>query len=228
MLVQARMGSTRLPGKTLMEIGGKPLIWYVVKRLEQIKGVDQIVILTSRRKIDDVLVQWCKNNGISVFRGSEENVLERYFEAAQHYGADCIIRATGDNPFVDFASAGSLVKKHLEKKADYSSNKSEVGSTLPDGLGIEIFSYEALKVSLDKSSEPHHFEHVNEYILENKKLFRLYEDQTAGGEKDYSGVRLTVDTEEDFKKANYIITHPDYRIDGSFEDLLDVEKTYLN
>lgn len=224
--VQARMGSTRLPGKTLKPIKGHPLIWYVIERLKQMTNIDDVIILTSEKEVDDELVDWCDDHEVGVFRGSEDNVLERYYEAAKFYDAENIIRATGDNPFVLPLFAEKLLNNHLKKDADYSSNKSEVGATLPDGLGVEIFSFEALKRSAEKSDLPHHFEHVNEYILENKCLFNIYEDKSAGGCTDHSHIRLTVDTPADFRKAAYMIGHKDFRMDFSLEELLDVEKTY--
>jgi len=226
--IQARMGSKRLPGKTLKNLTGKPMIWHVIERLNLVLGIEKVVVLTSNLPADDVLAQWCKKNDVECFRGSEENVLQRYFDAAQQYSADNILRATGDNPFVDYRAASQLMKAHSELGAEYSSNKSEIFSTLPDGLGVEIFSFSALKRSVEMSTQPHHFEHVNEYILENRKQFRIYKDSMAGGLHENSDIRLTVDTLEDFKKAEFITSSNFYNIEVTLKELLKLEADYIN
>jgi len=218
--LQARMGSSRLSGKTLKLINNKPLIFYVIERLKLIE--EEIVVLTSNLKKDDILEKWCLENGIKCFRGSENNVLERYYKAALFYKADNIIRATGDNPLVEPYFANELLEKHINFKADYSSNKSEIGSNLPDGLGVEIFTFEALKISMEKSTEEHHFEHVDEYILENRNKFKIYKDCNAGGLIDKSNIRLTVDTLDDFKKVEKIIKNPKFKIDITYNELLGI------
>jgi len=219
--LQARMGSTRLAGKTLKILEGEPLIMQVIHRLKLIKNCT-IVLLTSDTLKDDVLENWCKDNDILCFRGSEDNVLERYYEASKYYKADNIIRATGDNPLVEPYFANELLEKHIALNADYSSNKSEVGSNLPDGLGIEIFSFNALKISMNKSTQEHHFEHVNEYILENRRDFKIYKDVNIGGLLDRSYLRLTVDTPEDFERVEKIFKDKKFSIDIEYTDLLEI------
>ena len=219
--LQARMGSSRLAGKTLKLLDDKPLIMQVINRLKLIKDC-KIVLLTSDTPKDDILEAWCKDNDILYFRGSEDNVLERYYEASKYYKADTILRATGDNPLVEPYFANELLKMYIELNADYSSNKSEVGSNLPDGLGIEIFSFNALKISMNKSTQEHHFEHVNEYILENRRDFKIYKDVNIGGLLDRSYLRLTVDTPEDFKRVEKIFKDKKFSIDIEYTDLLEI------
>ena len=219
--LQARMGSSRLPGKTLKILKDKPLIMYVIERLKLINDC-KIVVLTSDKSKDDILENWCNDNNILCFRGSENNVLERYYKAAQFYKADNIIRATGDNPLVDPYLANELLKKHIKYNADYSSNKSEIGSNLPDGLGVEIFIFEALKISMEKSTQEHHFEHVNEYILENKDKFKIYKDSNVAELIDKSHIRLTVDTPEDFKVVEKIFNNKYFSIDINYKDLMEI------
>ena len=220
--LQARMGSSRLPGKTLKILKDKPLIEYVVKRLS-ISEID-VVILTSNLKKDDILEKWCNDNNVKCFRGSEDNVLERYYEAAKFYQADNIIRATGDNPLVEPYFTKNLLKKHIEYNVDYSSNKSEIGSNLPDGLGVEIFTFEALENSIKYSTKSHHFEHVNEYILENKDKFKIYKACNCGGFIDKSNIRLTVDTKEDFEKMQNIFNLLEFDISIKYDKLLEIVK----
>jgi len=217
--LQARMGSSRLPGKTLKMLNGKELILRVIDRLNLIDDTE-IVLLTSDTNKDDVLEKWCIDNKIKCFRGSENNVLERYYNAAKFYNADNIIRATGDNPLVEPYFANDLLTKHIEFNADYSSNKSEIGSNLPDGLGIEIFTFNSLEESMKKSTLQYHFEHVNEFILENKNLFKIYKDSNAGGLIDKSYIRLTVDTLEDFTKVNKIFRSTKFYNEIPYQKLL--------
>ena len=219
--IQARMGSSRLPGKTLKILNGKPLIMHVIQRLRLVDNC-KIVLLTSDSVKDNELHSWCDKNDILCFRGSEENVLQRYFLAAKHYKADNIIRATGDNPLVDPYFAKRLLEKHTIYDADYSSNKSEIGSNLPDGLGVEIFTFNALKISLENSTSPHHFEHVNEYILENRSLFKVFKDSNVGGLIDHSDNRLTVDTNDDFLRTEDVFNHKNFTIDINYENLLEL------
>jgi len=219
--LQARMGSSRLPGKTLKLLDNVPLVKHVIDRLFLIENT-QVVLLTSVLQRDDILEEWCQQNDLLCFRGSEENVLERYYEAAKFYKADNILRATGDNPLVEPYFGNDLLLSHIKNDADYSSNKSEVGSNLPDGLGIEIFSFNALEVSMQKSTMPHHFEHVNEYILENREEFKIYKDCNAGGLIDKSQIRLTVDTIEDFERVEKIFTHQNFSIDIKYHELLEL------
>ena len=219
--LQARMGSSRLPGKTLKILNNKPLIMHVIDRLKLIDDC-KIVLVTSDKLKDDILENWCIENNILCFRGSEDNVLERYYLAAKYYNADNILRATGDNPLVEPYFANRLLNKHIKNEADYSSNKSEIGSNLPDGLGIEIFTFKALEVSMKESTQGHHFEHVNEYILENKDKFKIYKDSNAGGLLDKSSIRLTVDTPNDFNVVETIFQNKNFNIDINYKDLLKI------
>jgi len=221
--LQARMGSSRLPGKTLKTLKDKPLIMYVIERLKLINDC-KVVLLTSNKSKDDILEKWCNENNVLCFRGSEENVLERYYQASEFYKADNIIRATGDNPLVEPYLANELLKKHIEYKADYSSNKSEIGSNLPDGLGIEIFTFKALKISMEKSTQEHHFEHVNEYILENRDKFRIYKDANVAELIDKSNIRLTVDTPEDFEVVENIFNNKAFNININYKNLMEIVK----
>ena len=219
--LQARMGSSRLRGKTLKILKDKPLIAYAIERLQLIDDC-KIVLLTSTNSENDVIEDWCQKNSILCFRGDENNVLDRYYKAAKFYNADNILRATGDNPLVEPYFANRLLKRHIKYEADYSSNKSEVGSNLPDGLGVEIFTFDALERSAKESTQEHHFEHVNEYILENRDKFKIYKDVNVGTLYDCSNIRLTVDTQEDFKRVEEIFKNKDFCIDIDFNKLMEI------
>lgn len=220
--LQARLGSKRLPEKVLKYIGNRPMISYVVERLRLIEGVQDVVLLTSTMERDSELEAWCAKNEVACFRGSEENVLERYYQASLVHPADHYIRATGDNPLVDPYFAGLLLKKHIAGTYDYSSNKSEVNSHLPDGMGVEIFSRFCLGEAYRKSTDQHHFEHVNEYILENSHEFRINYLGLEDIIQNFSSVRLTVDTPEDFEKISRIILSEKYKSSAKLSDILKI------
>jgi len=200
-VIQARMGSTRLPGKVLMPLGGRSVLEQILHRLSFCRSDLVVVVATTTASRDDAVEEFCRARGVAVFRGSEENVLERYYRCALTYRFDQVVRLTGDNPFVDVEELDNLVALHLEQGADYSSSVAH----LPTGAGAEIFTFEALERSMRQASAPHHFEHVNEYILENRDLFAIAELEVPVGKR--SAARLTVDTEEDYRRACFIAAH---------------------
>lgn len=204
-LIQARMGSTRLPGKILMNILEKPILSHIIDRVQELDTKYLFVVITSNTKKDDIVEEYCKKNSILLYRGAEDDVLDRYYQAAKLFRLEHIVRLTGDNPLVDSSNLKKLLDEHLNDNADYSSNKSEVDSKMPIGAGAEIFSFSALERSWREGKKPHHREHVNEYILENRHLFRILRVDPVS---DYSEIclnlRLTVDTVDDFHAVEKI------------------------
>ncbi len=201
-ILQARMGSQRLPGKVLKNIGDKPLLAHIVSRVRQRAPHVGFVVATSTMSRDDVIAAFCESNKTDCFRGSEENVLERYVQCMETYGFTQVVRLTGDNPFPDIDEMNCLIDFHLKQDLQYSENL----SVLPEGVGMEIMSADALRESLEKSYLPKHFEHVDEYILDNLEQFRHGTCDTIP-DKYFHDVRLTVDTSEDLQCARYIVEH---------------------
>lgn len=199
-IIQARMGSSRLPGKVMMKIGPKTLLEHICFRLSYLVHDVTIVLATSRQEKDDVVEEYCIAQGWNCFRGSEDNVLERYIECARKYGFSHIVRLTGDNPFVDIEELDRLLILHQESHVEYSCSY----ECLPIGAGAEVFALRALERSYAKSSQPHHFEHVNEYILDNQNEFSICR-LNVPVVKNRPDIRLTVDTEEDYERACYIV-----------------------
>lgn len=199
-IIQARMGSLRLPGKILKDFEGKTLLGHIIYRLTYLKFPVKIVIATSNSKQDDRVEYFCRKEGILCFRGSEHNVLKRYYECAVTYGFQHVVRMTGDNPFCDIEELDKLIEYHLKMKNDFSENF----SVLPIGVGMEIISFRALKKSLDCANMAKHFEHADEYILDHLNEFR-HSTMTVQKGKNRPDVRLTVDTPEDYQKACFII-----------------------
>lgn len=199
-IIQARMGSSRLPGKVLKKIGPSTLLEHILFRLQYLNHFAQIVVATSSKSQDDVIEQFCRQKGVVCFRGSEANVLERYYICSTQQEFTRIIRLTGDNPFTDVAELDRLMLLHEKTGADYTHSFSQ----LPIGVGAEAFSYSALKQSYLQADLPHHLEHVNEYIYDHAAQFYIEELMVQPG-KNRPDIRLTVDTRDDYKKACYII-----------------------
>ena len=201
-IIQARMGSTRLPGKVLKQIGNKNLLEHILFRLIRLKNSVKVIIATSDLKKDDELEKFCKIHNITCFRGSEQHVLERYYLCAKENNFEHIVRLTGDNPFIDIEELDNLIDLHLHNKSDYSRSF----SSLPKGVGSEIFTFNALEISYKNGMKANHIEHVNEYIEENEELFKISELK-VNSEKNRPEISLTVDTEDDYLKACYIVNN---------------------
>lgn len=196
-ILQARMGSSRLPGKVLEDLNGKPLIKCIVERVALSDYLDRLVVATTHQEADDLLVAFCKNESIDYFRGSELDVLDRYYACAQEYGMDVIVRLTADNPFVDASIIDSAIEMFLQNgKLDYLGIRGRV----PLGLGVEVFSFAALERAWRESHDQECREHVTPYIYNNRDIFSV-EIVSGDDELDNSDIRLTVDTPEDLMTA---------------------------
>ena len=194
------MGSSRLPGKVLRPIGDLPLLGHILMRLELLIHPAIIVVATSDLPQDDKIEDYCKELNILCFRGSEEDVLDRYYSCAKKYKFDNIVRLTADNPFTDIEELDRLISLHIE--AANSFTHSFLG--LPVGVGAEIFTFSALQRSWKDGNDPHHREHVDEYLLEHPEIFKT-ECLKIPSLKFKPDLRLTVDTEGDWQKANWLV-----------------------
>jgi spore coat polysaccharide biosynthesis protein SpsF len=190
------MGSTRLPGKVLRPIGNELLLGHVVGRLKILKILATTVIATSTLAQDDVIVRWCAKENTKCFRGSEEDVLDRYFQCATRFGFAHIVRLTADNPFTDVVELERLIELHLAYGNDYTHSFGQ----MPIGVGAEIFSIAALKRSHAEGKASNHREHVNEYIQARRELFQIGTLEIPA-DKIAPHLRLTVDTAEDYVRA---------------------------
>jgi spore coat polysaccharide biosynthesis protein SpsF len=205
-VLQARLGSTRLPGKMLMEMAGQSLLWHNVERLRRVRNADALVVAIPVGEADEPLARHCLQQGWNVFRGSEEDVLDRYYNCALAFDFAHVVRATGDCPLVDPELTDALIELHLRERADYSSCKDEVGCRVPNGTGLEMFSYESLRRSYSEGLRANHREHINEYIVENPDSFRIAAFCEPAS-KRCPDLDLTVDTPEDFMFVESIIEH---------------------
>jgi spore coat polysaccharide biosynthesis protein SpsF len=203
-IIQARMGSKRLPGKILKKICTKSILDFILYffRNNSSSLIKEYVVATSVLKRDKKIIDWCKINKINYFRASEKNVLSRYFYCAKKYNIQNIIRLTADNPFVDFAELNKMIKIFEKKNYDYISNQ----SFLPKGMGCEIITFEALKKSFNKAKKLNQKEHINEYILENKKEFKI-KILKNNKKKMYSKLNFSIDTIRDYNYCSSIINN---------------------
>jgi spore coat polysaccharide biosynthesis protein SpsF len=202
-IVQARMGSTRLPGKVLMKLAGKPVLWHVITRLQHASLLDRICVATTRESEDDCIEELCRIWDIMVYRGSRDDVLLRYYECAKCIGmqqgkGDYIVRITADCPLVDPAIVDMLIKKAVSGHYDYVSNTDP--PTFPDGLDAEVFGFDALEIAVKKARLKSEREHVTPYIRKNKGFLKYNFTRTP----DLSNIRLTLDTCEDYKMITAI------------------------
>jgi spore coat polysaccharide biosynthesis protein SpsF len=195
-VIQARIGSTRLPGKVLRPIAGRPLLAHVTGRLEQLEHASQIVVATSTQDRDTAIVDWCRQAGVLCFCGSEDDVLDRYLRCAEQFGFTQVVRLTADNPFTDVAELDRLIELHLSGGFDYTHSF----GMMPLGVGAEILTLGALRRSHREGLAPHHREHVNEYVQEHPERFRTGVLDVPAA-KRCPELRLTVDTEEDWRRA---------------------------
>lgn len=202
-IIQARQGSTRLPGKVLMEVLDKPLLGYQIERVKRSKIIDEIVIATTNLKKDNAIENFCKKQNINCFRGSEEDVLNRYLSAAQMFFADVIIRLTADCPLIDPKIIDLVVKNFIgaNPPLDYLSNT--IKRTYPRGMDVEVFSMECLRLADEQAIKPGDREHVTSYIYHHPNLFKI---GCIESEIDYSNFRWTVDTQEDFELVSRVIS----------------------
>ena len=189
-ILQARLSSSRLPGKVLKSILGKPMLLHQIERLQYSKIIDKLVVATSDDASDDASEQMCLDNNIEVFRGSLNNVLDRYYQCAKQYNPDYIVRLTGDCPLADYQVVDGTIQYCLDEGLDYAVTSLK----FPDGLDAEIMTMSALEQAHQCATLPSELEHVSQYIQKNK-IFKIGRFKFN---RDLSHLRWTVDEPEDF------------------------------
>ena len=192
-IVQARMSSSRLPGKVLLPLAGKPVLAHVIERLQSCNSLDGLVLATSIKSEDGAIQQWCSANRVDCFRGSLNDVLDRYYQAATHYKADAIVRITADCPLIDPMIVDEVVEGFLAGNFDAYSLAGE----FPDGLDCQVFSYSAIERAWSEAKLPSEREHVGPYIEKtHPELFNI------GSLEKFSGLshhRWTLDEARDYE-----------------------------
>lgn len=194
-IIQARMGSSRLPKKVLADIEGKPMLWHIIKRVKQAKKVDKIIVATTNLKDEKKVIKVAKESNVDFFQGSENDVLDRYYQAAKKYGADVIVRVTGDCPVVDPSLMDSAI--NFFKKGNYDHvSTAYPRATFPDGLDLWVFKFSALKKAWEEAKLASEREHVTSYIWNHPELFKI---ASFENDKDLSFMRWTVDESKDLE-----------------------------
>jgi spore coat polysaccharide biosynthesis protein SpsF len=183
----------------MMDVAGKPLLYHFIYRLKHSKLIDKIVIATTIDEKDDVIAEFSENMGVLVFRGSEEDVLDRYYHAAKENKADIIVRVTADCPLIDPQVVDQAISIFVDNKLDYLSNSRE--PTFPHGQDVEVFSMEALEKAFKEAKLPSEREHVTPYIWKNTDTFKA---EQFRNEENLSHFRWTVDHEKDLELVREI------------------------
>jgi len=197
-IIQARMQSTRLPGKSVLPLAGKPLLYHVIKRAQAIQHITNVVVAIPDDEENNQLADIAQQCNANVFRGPLQNVLERYYLAYKQYNGSYIVRITADNPFTDSYFASVAVEEAIRTHADLCAIKN-----LPLGTGVEVIASTALEAAYMHSTKPYHFEHVTPYIKENPDIFKLHYFDVAFT-NPFPKLRLTVDTQQDYTLASAI------------------------
>ena len=199
-IVQARMTSTRLPGKVLKEVLEKPLLAYQLERLRRVQLADEIVLATTTNQTDDVLAVFAVAEEIRCFRGDEQDVLDRYYQAAVFAEADVIVRVTSDCPLIEPSIIDAVIQVYFKSPGvDYVSNA--LSRTYPRGLDVECFSFKALEIAWKNADKAYEREHVTPYLYQQPMFIK--EEVKADG--DYSQCRWTVDTQEDYELVRLLL-----------------------
>lgn len=216
-IIQARMGSTRLPGKVLMDLAGETVLARVVARVRRCRLVNQIVVATSLHPQDDAIVAECGRLGISAFRGSELDVLDRYYNAAQAANAEVIARITSDCPLLDPGVTDFTIQSFLDARPDYASNALE--RNYPRGLDTEVMTFAALSCAWQEARQPAQREHVTPFLYQHPERFNLL---AVKGDRDYSEYRWTLDTPEDLAFIRAVYSRLSANPHFSWHDVLHI------
>jgi spore coat polysaccharide biosynthesis protein SpsF len=216
-VIQARMGSSRLPQKVLKDLGGATVLDRVLNRLGRAELIQESVVATTTEPADDAIVEHCERTRRKVFRGAEQDVLDRYYQAARYMDADVVVRITSDCPVIDPEVTDTTIRAFLDRGADYASNVHV--RTYPRGLDTEVMTVQALERAWRESTKPYQREHVTPYIYENPGKFKLHGIEN---DTDYSPHRWTIDTPEDLRLLQTIYARFDGRDDFGWREVLEL------
>jgi len=201
-IIQARMGSKRLPGKVLMPIRGKPVLWHIANRLKFSKLIDRIIIATSGRENNKPISKMAEKYGFTCFEGSEEDLVDRFYQASVQFGADKVVRISADCPLIDPKITDSVIDFFIKNrdKYEYVSNARPFAS-YPHGLDVEVFSFRLLERLWKEIKDPFRREWFTTVIFENPKKYKVF---CIKNKKDLSQIKLTLDYPEDLELVKYI------------------------
>jgi spore coat polysaccharide biosynthesis protein SpsF len=206
------MCSTRLPGKAMMDIFGKPMLGRVIDRIKRCKSVSEVIVATTTESSDERIERYCAEQGIGCYRGSQDNVLDRYYKASKLHTADAIVRITSDCPLIDPVITDRVISAYVNNNQKYLGASNVIKRTFPRGLDTEVFSFNAIEYAWKNAKDKPHLEHVTKYLYENEKEKIL----SVENPRDYSSYRWTVDELDDLRFARSI-----------YEGLSDKEGLFL-
>lgn len=228
-IIQARMGSTRLPGKAMMKINNEPLLFYVIKQVKACKKISKIIIATTNLPEDNIIEEYGEKLNYDVFRGDPNDVLDRYYQCAKYFEQKTIVRITSDDPLIDPQIIENCLEKYETSDFDYVSNTISKNNNMwvpdlngyPYGIAVEVFNFNSLYLAWKNSKNPLEREHVSPYFIKNPNLFKL---SSIKNTKNLSHIRVTVDYSEDFEFIKSILTNFDKN------EIISIEKitSYLD
>lgn len=212
-VIQARMGSSRLPGKVMLSLNCIPVIRHVVRRTLSAQRVDVAVVATSKKNRDSIITRCASREGAKTFQGDENDVLGRMYRAATRQGADSVVRITADNPLLSPTAIDVAVRKLADSGVDYVSNK--IDRTFPSGLDVEVFTIDSFARVERQTEDPHHREHVTPYYRESGEFstLNLNSEEVFDEEfmRDRTDLRLTLDTPDDYKLFRTLYEEVSYK-----------------
>ena len=202
-IIQARMGSTRLPGKVMMNVEDqKPVLYFVIKQLQECKLIDKIIVATTTNEEDEEIVNYIKNLGIDCFRGNPKDVLDRYYQCAKEYSISSVVRIPSDKPLIDPEIVDKVISMFENNSYDYITNFLP-NPTFPSGTEVEIFSINALKKAWENAKLPSEKEHVTPYFSNHQDEFKITHIKNS---ENLSHLRWAVDKMEDLKLVRKIVS----------------------
>lgn len=218
-VIQARCGSKRFPNKVFADINGKPLLWHVVNRLSYASLIDDIIVATTINSNDDVIEMWCKDAGVKCFRGSEEDVLNRYYNASIAFPSDVIVRVTADDPFKEPTVIDRVISKLINEGMDLVTNN--YPPSFPEGLDCEAFTFHVLEDMEKNAHDCFEREHVTQYVYHNPDKFRI---GNVTSDIQLSSYRWTIDNQEDYEmvKAVYEKRQSDHNSILLMKEILEI------
>jgi spore coat polysaccharide biosynthesis protein SpsF len=216
-IIQARMGSTRLPGKVLMPFHGKSIIQWVVERVKNATRLEKVIVSIPDTSDNDILESHLKASNYVIFRGSEDDLVKRFYDASRCYPSDAIIRVCADNPLICPKEVDRLINYFAVNKCDYAYNHIPLKNSYPDGLGAEICSFDVLDSIYNNANKSSQREHVFNYIWENQELFNI-KTFDAPDSIAYPELKFDVDTREDYMN----LLKKEYRISMNAEEIINL------
>ena len=222
-IILSRMNSSRFPGKALKTVNNKYVLNYVIERAKLVKSIDNIIIATSNRDIDDEIEDIFSNNEIKIFRGDLNNVSLRFLECMNYYNLDAAIRMNGDSPLHNYQLINNILNKFQKKQPDIITNV--YPRSYPVGMSVEIISRKAMQIACSKMKEQDDLEHVSRFFYTNSEYFKI--KNVSQLPLDHSKVHLAVDTEYDFERFKWIINQlcSNY-IDADYDTIIDLYRKY--